>query len=87
MCNWYRTADSETAGGRPTMWYTDDGVQFMVAYIRCSGPSDAEIPRRVCVIKAHPSQAEREAMLTLDHIDPSCAIVSRSEAGVADARV
>ena len=87
MCNWYRTADSETAGGRPTQWYTDDGVQFVVAYIRCSGPNDAEIPRRVCAINAHPAQAEREAMLALEHADPSCVIVSRIEAGVADARV
>lgn len=86
MCSWYRTAESVTAGGNPTQWYTDDGMQFMVAYIRCSGPGDSEIPRRVAALEPHASQASREAMRTLEYVDPAYVIVSRVDAGVADVR-
>lgn len=86
MCNWYRLADSETAGGNPTQWYTADGVQFLVAYIRCSGPSDVELPRRVAVLDAHATHAYYRAWDTVTSIDPAATIVSRVQAGVADAR-
>ncbi len=85
MCKWYRTADTETAGGNPHQWYTLDGMQFVVSYIRCSGPRDSEITRRVTAISPHPKEAEDLAWRALCAADPHRPeIVSRIEAGVAE---
>lgn len=85
MCRWYRTADTETAGGNPTQWYTPDGLQFKVAYIRCSGPGDSGIPRRVTATSPHAWEATELAWRTLCTADPHRPeIVSRVEAGVAE---
>lgn len=79
---WYRTEDSETAGGNPTQWFTSSGVYYLVAYIRCSGPGDEETPRRVCGLEANPRAAEAEARTALLSLDRNYQIVTRTEAGV-----
>lgn len=83
MCKWYRVAETETAGGHPSQWYTTDGMKFQVAYIRCSGPGDEEMPRRVCAVETHRNDAEIEVKVALRMCDPRYQIVSRVEAGVA----
>lgn len=83
MCNWYRVAETETAGGHPTQWASDDeagrGLEgiFLMAFVRVSGPADTVMPRRVFAVGARRAQTQASAIRTLRHYDPSYHIVPR----------